>query len=130
MRRAIAAAEAGHPSGVDRVESDLLGTLIICPFLRLDCETLKPTDFKSPFRGAAFAAIMAVKHPELALVAAHLEAAGEPAPPSRTGWVDALSRVVDHTFLEEDAIRDAIRVIRDAAVSRRLATIMGRQDAA
>ncbi len=127
MRRSLLAAEGGHPSGIDLVESDLLGTLIICPLLRLDCDGLKRSDFKSPFRGAAFAAIMTERHPELALVVARLEAAGEPPPPGRTGWADALSRCLDVAFVEDDAVPEAVRAIKEAARARRL-SVLGRRD--
>lgn len=103
------------------LEAQLLGALMLCPYLRLDCETLRPTDFSSQYRGAAFAAIMLVKHPELGLVVNHLEAAGIPHPPGRTGWGDALARVLDVAFVEDEAIPDAVKAIKEAAVARKAA---------
>jgi len=109
------------------IEAELLGTLMICPLLRLDCQTLRPSDFSSPHRGAAFAAIMLVKHPELGLVVDHLERTGAPHPPGRTGWGDALARCMDIAFVEDDAVADAVKAIKEAARERRLA-LLGRQD--
>lgn len=106
--------------GVSLVESQLLGALIICPYLRLDCQALRPADFSSHHRGEAFAAIMAIKHPELGLVVAHLEAHGATPPPGRTGWGDALSRVLDLAFVEDDAIPEAVRAIKGAAIERKM----------
>lgn len=101
------------------VEAQLLGTLMIVPFLRLDCQTLRPSDFSSPHRGAAFAAIMLVKHPELGLVVDHLERTGAPPPPGRTGWGDALARCLDVTFVEDDAVPEAVKAIKEAAIKRK-----------
>lgn len=101
------------------VEAQLLGTLMIVPYTRLDCQTLRPSDFSSPHRGAAFAAIMLVKHPELGLVVDQLERAGTLPPPGRTGWGDALARCLDVTFVEDDAVPEAVRAIKEAAIKRK-----------
>lgn len=127
MRRALALLDEGNPSTAALLESELLGALMICPYLRLDCSTLRPTDFSSPHRGAAFAAIMLVKHPELGLVVDQLEATGAPPPPGRTGWGDALSRCMDLAFVEDDAVPEAVKAIKEAARARRLASL-GRLD--
>lgn len=105
--------------GTAAIEAQLLGALMICPYLRLDCQTLRPIDFASPHRGAAFAAIMLVKRPELGLVVRHLEEQGAPFPPGRTGWGDALARVLDVAFVEDDAIPDAVKAIKEAAIARK-----------
>lgn len=130
MRRALQALEDGDPDGPALLESQLLGALMLVPYLRLDCQTLRPSDFSSSHRGAAFAAIMLVKHPELGLVVDHLNAAGAPHPPGRTGWADALSRVMDMAFVEDDAVPEAARAIKEAAALRRLNAIARRSDAA
>jgi len=105
------------------LESQLLGALMLAPYLRLDAcmQTLRASDFASPHRGAAFTAIMIVRHPALGLVGRHLEATGVPPPPGRTGWGDALARVLDVAFVEDDAVPDAVRAIKEAAVSRKAA---------
>ncbi len=121
MRRALANLDG------PLIEAELLGTLMIVPYLRLDCQTLRPQDFSSPHRGAAFAAIMLVKHPELGLVVDHLDKSGAPPPPGRTGWADALSRCLDLTFVEDDAVPEAVRAIKEAARARRL-SVLGRRD--
>lgn len=107
------------------VEAQLFGTLMIVPYTRLDCQTLRPSDFSSPHRGAAFAAIMLVKHPEIGLVVEQLERTGAPPPPGRTGWGDALARCLDVTFVEDDAVPEAVKAIKEAARRRRLQAIMG-----
>lgn len=121
MRRALALLADEAPDAIAHVEAQLLGALILCPYLRLDCQTLRATDFSSAHRGAAFAAIMLVKHPELSLVAHELERTHAPAPVGRTGWGDALARLVDVAFVEDDAVPDAVRAIKEAAVSRKAA---------
>lgn len=121
MRRALASLDDGNPSAAALLESELLGTLILVPYLRLDCATLRPADFSSPHRGAAFAAIMLVKHPELGLVVDQLERAQAPPPPGRTGWGDALSRCMDLAFVEDDAVPEAVKAIKEASVSRKAA---------
>ncbi len=125
MRRALAHLDS--PDGIALVESQLLGTLLICPYLRLDCGTLRLTDFASPYRGAAFAAIMVTKHPEVGLVVAELERQGIRPPPNCTGWADALCRTMDVTFVEDDAVPEAVRAIKEAARARRL-SVLGRRD--
>ena len=128
MRRALASLDDGGTPAL--LESELLGTLMLCPYLRLDCSSLRPTDFSSPHRGAAFAAILAVKHPELGLVVDHLERSGAPPPPGRTGWGDALARCLDVAFVEDDAVPDAVKAIKEAALTRRNAARTRRADAA
>jgi len=118
MRRAILAFEDDPEPSI--VESQLLGTLMVCPYLRLDCQNLRPSDFSSAHRGAAFEAIMATRHPEIGLVVAHLERAKVSAPPGCTGWGDALARCLDATFVDDDAVPDAVRVIRESAIQRRI----------
>lgn len=130
MNRAIRALADGAPDAIALVESQLLGALMLCPYLRLDCGALKPQDFSSPHRGAAFEAILAVRHPEASLVALHLTDAGAPPPPRCTGWADAIGRLLDAAFVEDDAVPAAVDAIRTAARSRRLDVILGRADAA
>jgi len=101
------------------VEAQLLGTLMVCPYLRLDCQNLHASDFSTPHRGAAFEAIMAVRHPEVGLVVDHLEKLHISPPPGRTGWGDALGRCLDVTFVEDDSVPDAVRAIKEAAIQRR-----------
>ena len=125
MRAALASLDDGGTPAL--LESELLGTLMLCPYLRLDCQTLRPSDFSSSHRGAAFQAILAVKHPELGLVVDHLERSGAPPPPGRTGWGDALARCLDVTFVEDDAVPEAVKAIKEAARARRLASL-GRLD--
>lgn len=117
MRRALESLE--QTDGIALLEQQLLGALMLCPYLRLDCQSLKPPDFSSPFRGAAFKAIMAEKRPELGPVVHRLESEREPFPPGRTGWGDTLARIVDVSFVEDDAVPDACKAIKEAARERK-----------
>jgi len=123
VRRALYLLDQDDPSGIDLLEAGLLGCLMIAPYLRLDpcLQTLRPSDFGNPHRAVAFAAIMLEKHPELGHVVARLEAEGHRAPPNRTGWGDALSRLMDLAIVDDDAVPEAVRRIREAALSRRTA---------
>lgn len=121
MTRAVWLLENGSENdGIVLIESQLLGALMLCPYLRLDCEALRPTDFKGRHRGIAFQAIMTEKRPELGLIVARLEAEGHQPPPGRTGWGDALSRLLDVALIDDDSVRDAVRRVREAALARRL----------
>lgn len=128
MRRALALLADEAPGAVAHVEAQLLGALMLCPYLRLDCQTLRASDFSTQHRGAAFLAIMLVRHPELGLVVDELERAGSPPPPGRTGWGDALARLVDVAFVEDEVVPDAVKAIKEAARARRLDAILGRSD--
>lgn len=123
MIRALSLLDDGHPSGLALVESQLLGALILCPLLRLDCGTLRPQDFSSPDRGAAFGAVMLERHPELGLVVDRLERDRIPPPENRTGWGDALARLLGVAFVEDEAIPEAVRRIKEAAAIRRLSAL-------
>lgn len=108
-----------EPGAIHIVESELLAALMVCPYLRLDCGALRPEDFSSPFRGVAFTAIMAVKRPTLGLTVDWLEANGHPAPADRTGWGDALSRIIGMDPAEDDFVPHAIRAIKAASLERK-----------
>ena len=118
------------PTAVALLESQLLGALMLAPYLRLDCDALRPSDFSSQHRGAAFKAIMDERHPELSLVVDRLTREGHRPPPSRSGWADALARTLDVALVEDDAVPDVVKAIRSAALSRRAATRLRRPDAA
>lgn len=117
MIRALQSLE--QTDGIAILEAELLGVLMICPLLRLDCQTLRPQDFSSPFRAAAFAAIMLERHPSLGSVVSRLEAERSPVPPGRTGWGDTLARVLDMALVDDDAVGPAARAIRAAAIERK-----------
>ncbi|MDX9734977.1 MAG: hypothetical protein RBU36_12685 [Thermoanaerobaculia bacterium] len=109
------------PVALALLESQLLGALMICPYLRLDCGTLRPADFASPHRGAAFQAILDERHPELSLVVDRLDRDGHRPPPTRAGWADALARTLDVAFVDDDAVPEAVQRIKDAALARKIA---------
>lgn len=129
MTRALSLLDA-EPGAIHLVESELLAALMVCPYLRLDCSQLRPEDFSSAFRGVAFQAILAVKRPTLGLVVDWLEMNGHPAPANRTGWGDALARIIGMDPAEDDFVPHAIRAIKEAAAMRRLDALARRPDAA
>lgn len=109
------------PVALALLEAQLLGALMLCPYLRLDCGALRPADFSSPHRGVAFQAILDERHPEISLVVDRLNRDGHRAPSSRTGWADALARTLDVAFVDDDAVPEAVRRIKDAALARKIA---------
>lgn len=125
MMRALSRLEDEGPA---LLESELLGVLMLCPYLRLDCGSLRPQDFSSSHRGAAFEAIMRVKHPTVGFVVAALEQANVTPPPGRTGWADALNRCLDIAFVEDEAVALAVRAIKEQAAMRRLDALARRPD--
>lgn len=127
MRRALLALDSG-PEAIALVESQLIGTLMVCPALRQHCNALRQEDFSTSHRGAAFSAIMRLSCPEVGLVALDLEET--PPPPRCTGWGDALGRLLDVAFVEDEVIPEAVRAIKDAAIERRAEARRRRQDAA
>lgn len=120
MTRALDLLDA-EPSAILIVEAELLAALMVCPYLRLDCQPLRPEDFSSPFRGAAFRAIMAVKRPTLGLTVEWLEANGHPSPANRTGWGDELSRIIGMDPADDDFAPEAVHRIKEAALERKRA---------
>ncbi len=120
MTRALDLLDA-EPGAIHLVESELLAALMVCPYLRLDCSQLRPEDFSSPFRGVAFAAIMAVRRPTLGLVCDWLEAHGHQAPANRSGWGDALARIIGMDPAEDDFVIPAVKSIKAAALERKRA---------
>lgn len=103
------------------LESQLIGCLMLAPYNRLDpgLQTLRPTDFSSPYRGVAFGAVMLERSPEIGLVVARLEREGHRPPPGRTGWGDALARCLDVALVDDEATSEAVKAIKAAACQRR-----------
>ena len=73
---------------------------------------------------------MLLKHPEAGLVAHELYRNGAPPPPRCSGWADAIGRLLDSAFVEDDAVPFAVKAIKEAAAMRRLDALAGRPDAA
>jgi len=132
MRKALSLIDDGNPNGIALLESQLLGLLMLDPVSRLEpcLQTLRPADFESAHRGVAFGAIMLERKPELGLVVSRLEAEGHRPPGNRTGWGDALARCLDVAMVDEEAIPEAVKAIKEAAALRRLEAISRRPDAA
>ena len=122
MRSALSLLDNGDPSGLELLEAQLLGCLVLAPYNRLDSalQTLRPADFSSPHRGLAFEAIMAERRPEVGLVVNRLEREGHRPPQQYTGWADAVSRMLDVALVDDDAVSDAVRAIKEASLARRL----------
>ena len=131
MRRALQLLDDDNPDGIVLLEAGLLGALMLDPTLRLysSVQSLRSTDFAGKHRGAAFAAVMDERHPELALVVDRLERDGVPPPHGRTGWGDALARLLDMAVVDDEAVPEAARRIKEAAMARRLKAL-GRRDVA
>lgn len=131
MRRALQLLDDGDPDGLVLLEAGLVGALMLCPSLRLysSLQTLRPADFVGKHRGAAFGVVMTERNPELAFVVDRLERDGIPHPPNRTGWGDALSRLLDVALVDDEAVPEAARRIKEAAALRRLNVIARRPDA-
>lgn len=121
MRRALWLLDQDDPSGLVLLECQLLGCLMLAPYNRLysSVQSLRASDFSASHRGVAFTAIMAERHPELGHVVARLEADGAPPPHGRTGWGDALSRLLDVALVDDDAVPEAVRRIKEAAIKRK-----------
>ena len=132
MRKALSLIDDGNPNGIALLESQLLGLLMLDPVSRLEpcLQTLRPADFESAHRGIAFGAIMLERRPELGMVVTRLEREGHRPPGNRTGWGDALARCLDVAMVDEEAIPDAVRAIREASRRRQLSAIMGGPDGA
>jgi hypothetical protein len=127
MRRALDSQI--QKDGTTLVEIQLLGALMLCPYLRLDCSTLHPQDFSDPAIGKAFSAVMAERYPELSLVVYRLELECSRPPHGYTGWGDALASVIGLAFVEDDAVPEAVRVIKESARLRRQEIRLRRPDA-
>lgn len=127
MHRAVW--DLAHTTGstVAAVELEFLGTLMVCPTLRLSrkVEELKPEHFSAPYLGETFRSIMALKHPEAVLVAHNLESRGIKPPQGSYGWGAVLSAMLDDTLVEDDAVDIAASTIREEAIKRSVAARIG-----
>lgn len=104
---------------LDRVERCLLSALMAVPHSRMDCLTLTAADFSSPGRVAVYEAIMALRVPDPALVAAELERRRVPSPGRLPGWFTAISSLLDDGVWDELAVPDYVTAIKEASVVRR-----------
>jgi replicative DNA helicase len=112
---------------IGAVESSLLGSLIVAPYLRLGkaVTSLRPEHFSSPAYGAIFEAVMRLKHPEAVLVAHDLDANGVRPPRGSYGWGTVINAVLDDPLVEDDAVDVAAKAIRSAAFERSVAAREG-----
>lgn len=114
---------------IGAVESSLLGSLILAPYLRLGkhVAALKQEHFSSPVYGAVFEAVMRLRHPEAVLVANDLESRGVKHPQGSYGWGTVINSVLDDPLVEEEATEEAAKAVRAASVARAVAARRGAQ---
>lgn len=106
------------------VESSLLGSLILCPYLRLGrrVSALKAEHFSAGEHGAIFDAVMRLKHPEAVLVAHQIDASGLRPPQGSYGWATVVNSVLDDPLVDEEAAEAAAEAIH-ADFARRMAAL-------
>lgn len=105
-------------TGLDRVERALLGSIIVDRSLRLLCDGLEPRHFSSALRGQVFAVAMEVRRLDAILLHAELDRRGVKAPAGYPGWGTVLSELLDDACVDDDAVRDYVRTIREAYARR------------
>ena len=103
--------------GIERVERCLIGTIFVDPSARLLCFDLKPADFSTPALAAVYEAMMGMKHPDAALVLLRLEKVQPPQ--GYPGWGTFVSSTIDCACCDDDAVKDYVRAIREAAKDRK-----------
>lgn len=107
----------------DRAEAVLLGTLLIAPYLRSRASTqhLRREDFRTPWHGAVFAALMELEihAPDSVLLLHEIERRREEVPPDMPGWGTAIASLLEDTCVEDDSVDGYVRIIQDAALTRR-----------
>lgn len=104
---------------VEAVESSLLGTLMVAPYLRLgtNVANLRPDHFSTPNNAAIFRSVMGLRRPESVLVLADLDKNGPPVG-ATGGWATLLSEALSDVLVDDEAVEDAATVIKEAAAKR------------
>lgn len=104
---------------VEAVESSLLGTLMVVPYLRLgtNVSALRPDHFSTPNNAAIFRSIMKVRRPEPVLVMADLDAGGPPVA-GAAGWASLLGESLSDVLVDDEAVEEAASVVKEAAAKR------------
>jgi hypothetical protein len=125
MYAAIFRHQGGGP--VDAVEKALLGTLIMAPYLRLgSCVlSLLPSHFSDPDNAAIFRSVMKLRRPEPVLVMADLDAGGAPVG-TTGGWATLLGEAMGEALVDDEAVEDAAKAIKEDHVRRARETRMRR----
>lgn len=110
----------GEPTGADAVERALLGAIMLSPSVRLSSavSALRPADFRSPWRGSVFAAVMLLRDPEAPLVVQSLEEQSVPPPPGFLGWGEAVSLLLDDPLADDEAAIECAKAIRRERIRR------------
>ena len=102
------------------VEKALLGTLLVAPYLTERCSSLKASDFAEPLRGRIFAEIVELgDFADANMLVATLEAKNVH-PPGGRGWGEAVGKMLDNYFVDDDAVVRYTQKIKEAAIGRRL----------
>lgn len=112
---------------IGAVESSLIGSIILCPYLRLgrNVSSLKQKHFSSEAYGAVFETVMRLRHPEAVLVAHDLVDRGLRPPNGSLGWGTVISAVLDDPLVDEDAAEEAAKAIIAAWTERTVAQRSG-----
>jgi hypothetical protein len=105
---------------IGAVESSLIGSLILCPYLRLGkrVSALQPKHFSSETYGAVFEAVMRLPHPEAVLVAHDLGARKVRPPSGSCGWGTVMGALLDDPLADDDAAEEAAGAILTAFAER------------
>ena len=105
---------------IDKVESALLGALLICPSLRGKCGSLKPADFVDPHRAAVYEEILALgDFADGPLVALQLEEK-KVRPPHGKSWIQAVFGYMDDCVVDDAAVCVYAQKIKEHHIARRI----------
>ena len=118
--RSLRSLVEGEPTGADAVERSLLGAIMLSPSVRLSSavSVLRPADFRSPWHGSVFAAVMLIRDPEAPLVVQSLEEQSVPPPPGFLGWGEAVSLLLDDPLADDEAAIECAKAIRRERIRR------------
>lgn len=122
--------QEGDESALDRIEANLVGSILVCPRLldHIRPVGLTPKDFRRETVGRAFAGVLAfvAAHPpppdgpgylDPVALAAFLEASGA-RPSVRWPWLLILSRLTDDPSADENNAAHYARAIVEGALRR------------
>ena len=105
---------------IDLIEQSLLGTLLLAPYLIDRCGAISGADFADEKRGAVFDEIRAMgEFVDGPLLAMSLESKRIP-PPKGHGWPEMVGLMLDKYMVDDDAVREYVSRIKEAAIERRL----------
>lgn len=109
-------------AAIDRAEMALLGTFILVPYLLDKAALLTPRDFKRPCRGQLLVCLREFpkRRFDACLVAVEMERRKVSLPGTHRWWIGAIGELLEHAVPDDDMIFDYVRIIREAAILRRV----------